>query len=262
LEYHFGDFFENTDDSGRIMYYFSGSIPFPTAIFDGIREVIGAEPGVLSEYLSVYYSELLNGSPCGLNIFVDYDSTTRILKVKSQVTAVDTFSNAHLRYAIAENHIHHHWGSQYTLWLDSLHHVVRKMLPDYNGIALSIEPGESFVDSQTCILDSAWNDKNCYVVVFVQRDGSKDFDKPVFRSAKSGLFETITWIFGDANGDGTVNSEDIVYLINYLFVQGPSPNPQVSGDPNSDCVVNVADIVYLINYLFKGGPEPLGGCAR
>lgn len=259
LEYHLGDMFENSDASQRGLYYFpDGSIPLPTAIFDGTDTIIGGEPETFDAYLSAYYAEMLNASPCVLNISVEYDSTTRFLKVKSKVTAVDTFSDAYLRYAIAESHIYHPWGSQYTLWLDSLHHVVRKMLPDYNGVPFNINPGEAFVDSQSYTLPPTWNDKNCYVVVFVQRD-EPEF-KPVLRSAKSGLFQSPTWVFGDANGDGIVDVADIVYLINYLFAHGSPPVPLESGDPNSDCTVNVADIVYLINYVFISGPQPLEGC--
>jgi len=131
-------------------------------------------------------------------------------------------------------------------------------VPDYNGIAFSLNPGGSLVDSQTYTLDSTWNDRNCYVVVFVQRD---DLDKPVLRSAQSGLFQTPNWVFGDANGDGAVDVTDITYLREYLFMLGLPPDPLPSGDPNSDCIVNVADIVYLINYVFIGGPEPSRGCA-
>jgi subtilisin family serine protease len=70
-----------------------------------------------------------------------------------------------------------------------------------------------------------------------------------------------TFICGDANGDGVVNSADVVYLINYLFKGGPAPNPIQAGDVNEDGVINSADVVYLINYLFKGGPEPCEGKA-
>jgi hypothetical protein len=28
---------------------------------------------------------------------------------------------------------------------------------------------------------------------------------------------------GDVNGDDTINSSDVVYLINYLFIGGPPP---------------------------------------
>jgi len=62
---------------------------------------------------------------------------------------------------------------------------------------------------------------------------------------------------GDANGDGVINSADLVYLINYLFKGGPAPKPLQAGDVNCDEVINSADIVYLIDYLFKAGPAPL-----
>jgi len=61
---------------------------------------------------------------------------------------------------------------------------------------------------------------------------------------------------GDANGDGIVNSADVVWLIDYLFKGGPPPDPLSEGDVNCDGIVNSADVVFLINYLFKGGPPP------
>jgi hypothetical protein len=67
-----------------------------------------------------------------------------------------------------------------------------------------------------------------------------------------------TFIRGDANGNGEVHIEDIVYLINYLFLGGSAPRPLEAGDANCDEVVDIGDLVYLINYLFLGGPPP--GC--
>jgi len=64
------------------------------------------------------------------------------------------------------------------------------------------------------------------------------------------------YILGDANGDGVINVVDVVYLINYLFISGPAPNPVESGDVNCDHTINAADVVYLINYLFIKGPPP------
>jgi hypothetical protein len=61
---------------------------------------------------------------------------------------------------------------------------------------------------------------------------------------------------GDANGDGVINGADIAYLINYLFVGGPVPQPWEAGDVNCDGFINGADVAYLINYLFIGGPAP------
>ena len=64
------------------------------------------------------------------------------------------------------------------------------------------------------------------------------------------------FIRGDANGNGEIHIEDIVYLINYLFMDGPPPPTVKSGDANCDEVVDVADVIYLMNYLFGDGPEP------
>lgn len=66
------------------------------------------------------------------------------------------------------------------------------------------------------------------------------------------------FVFGDASGDGLINLGDIVYLVNYLYRDGPAPEPSQAGDANCDGIVDLGDVVYLTNYLFKGGPPP--GC--
>ena len=68
----------------------------------------------------------------------------------------------------------------------------------------------------------------------------------------------VRYITGDANGDGTINVGDVVYLVTYLYKNGPAPDPLEAGDANCDGTVNVGDVVYLVNYLYKGGPAP--GC--
>ncbi len=69
------------------------------------------------------------------------------------------------------------------------------------------------------------------------------------------------FVRGDVNGDGIVNTSDVVYLINYLFRDGANPEPLIAGDANCDVSVNAADVIYLINYLFTGGPKPGCMCA-
>jgi hypothetical protein len=70
-----------------------------------------------------------------------------------------------------------------------------------------------------------------------------------------GSFEVFEYR-GDANNDNRLNISDAVYIVNYLFKGGPSPNPLETGDINCDGEVTVSDVIYLINYLFKGGPPP------
>jgi hypothetical protein len=63
-------------------------------------------------------------------------------------------------------------------------------------------------------------------------------------------------VCGDANGDDQVNVGDAVFLIVYVFSDGPPPEPLESGDENCDGQVNIGDAVYLINYIFREGPGP------
>jgi len=72
---------------------------------------------------------------------------------------------------------------------------------------------------------------------------------------------SVECIPGDANGDGGVNVGDAVYIIRYVFGEGPPPLPYqtCSGDANGDCTVNVGDAVYIISYIFKDGTPPVDG---
>jgi len=71
-------------------------------------------------------------------------------------------------------------------------------------------------------------------------------------------FMVRTYLRGDANADTTIDIADVMHLINYLFLDGPDPDPMAAGDANCDEVVDIADVVYLLNYLFMEGPPP--GC--
>jgi hypothetical protein len=69
---------------------------------------------------------------------------------------------------------------------------------------------------------------------------------------------TMWSVRGDINGPYCrIDVADVVFLLNYIFIGGPAPNPPCLGDvdlsggnPDSD------DVLYLISYLFLGGPPP------
>lgn len=76
----------------------------------------------------------------------------------------------------------------------------------------------------------------------------------------AGDFPVLEYWPGDVNFDGVVDIGDIVFLINYVFIYGPSPPHLISADVNGpDRVIDIEDIVYLITYLYKKGPDPLPG---
>lgn len=64
---------------------------------------------------------------------------------------------------------------------------------------------------------------------------------------------------GDADGDCVIDISDVVYLIRYLFEEGPEPIPPEAGESNCDGIIDIADVVYLLNYIFINGPPPCGG---
>jgi hypothetical protein len=68
-------------------------------------------------------------------------------------------------------------------------------------------------------------------------------------------FEVVVLSPGDVNGTGAIDGADVIYLVNFLFGNGPSPLG--SGDVNNDTFVDAMDLFYLINFIFASGPPPI-----
>ncbi len=64
------------------------------------------------------------------------------------------------------------------------------------------------------------------------------------------------YVPGDANGSGMITISDAVFLINFIFSGGASPDPVEAGDANCSGLITISDVVYLINYIFSGGAAP------
>lgn len=61
---------------------------------------------------------------------------------------------------------------------------------------------------------------------------------------------------GDANGSGTTDQSDAVYLIDWLTDDGDPPTHMDAGDANDDGSVNLSDAIYILNWLNLGSPAP------
>ena len=62
---------------------------------------------------------------------------------------------------------------------------------------------------------------------------------------------------GDANGDDAIDISDAIYTLQYIFANGPEPNPYCRGDVNGDVLIDISDPIFLIQYIFAGGGVPL-----
>lgn len=89
-----------------------------------------------------------------------------------------------------------------------------------------------------------------YAVVAVDKTGSSGVPTPIKPVSLCPVQR------GDANSDNKLTVSDVVYLVNYLFKGGRTPDPFCRGEVNCDGKVTISDVVYLVNYLFKGGPPP------
>ncbi|RKX27435.1 MAG: hypothetical protein DRP47_06495, partial [Candidatus Zixiibacteriota bacterium] len=68
------------------------------------------------------------------------------------------------------------------------------------------------------------------------------------------------WRFhGDMDYNCEINVADLTYMVAYLFLSGPGPEPTYFvGDLNCDHMINVEDLTYFVEYLFNHGPIPCG----
>jgi hypothetical protein len=116
-----------------------------------------------------------------------------------------------------------------------------------DNCVLAANPNQEDVD-QDAVGDSC---DNC---VDVPNPGQQDGDGDQIGDA-------CDWLCGDPDNSGYIDIDDIVYLIIYIFDNGPAPKPlEVSGEVNCLDDIDVDDAVYLIRYVFADGPAPCANC--
>jgi len=62
------------------------------------------------------------------------------------------------------------------------------------------------------------------------------------------------FVRANCNGQGDIDISDPVFLISYLFDNGPSPACEDACDVNDNGILNIADVVTALSRLFEGGP--------
>lgn len=66
---------------------------------------------------------------------------------------------------------------------------------------------------------------------------------------------------GDVVVDYSVDTQDIISMVNYIFKSGqPAMGGKKYSDISGDCTATAVDIILLVNYVFKSGPPPLPPC--
>ena len=105
----------------------------------------------------------------------------------------------------------------------------------------------------------------CYPVPDEDDDGISDWEdncRAVYNPDQNdtdgdGFGDLCDYICGDANSDNNTNVADASYIINYVFHDGPPPDPWEAGDANYDGSVNLGDAGYIVGFVFFDGNAPL-----
>ena len=61
---------------------------------------------------------------------------------------------------------------------------------------------------------------------------------------------------GDADASGVTNITDGIFVLNFLFLGGPTPSCEDAADADDSGAINITDGIYVLNFLFLGGPNP------
>jgi hypothetical protein len=75
-----------------------------------------------------------------------------------------------------------------------------------------------------------------------------------------GIGDACEAICGDADANGFVDIDDIIFLVNYVFLGGPPTSPYAFGDADCSGEIDIDDIIFEVQYVFAGGPAPCAAC--
>lgn len=133
----------------------------------------------------------------------------------------------------------------------------RSWFADESGEGLIGFVWDSICRDSTCI---DWDGETCieWECTWVDSIYHVDWSLVIFNNGAMALdCSACNWVVGDADGSGWIDIDDVVYLIDYIFVNGPEPIPVYdAGNPDCSIDVDIDDVVFLIAYIFSGGPEP------
>lgn len=131
------------------------------------------------------------------------------------------------------------------------------LFSDPDGEVLGLFDSAVWVDSFHCV-----DTPTCDTVdTFTYLDTLHFFDTTAFIYIAGARTFGPSCVLGDVNQSGSINSADIIFLVNYVFRGGPAPECSGNaGDVTCNGSTDASDIIFLVGFVFKGGPAPPSGC--
>ncbi|MDH3891660.1 MAG: hypothetical protein OEV49_11300 [candidate division Zixibacteria bacterium] len=60
----------------------------------------------------------------------------------------------------------------------------------------------------------------------------------------------------DCDPSGEITISDLIYLVTYMFSDGPAPIDMATADFGDDGSADITDLIYIVEYMFRDGPAP------
>jgi len=163
LQYHPNDtdVFGTTESAARINYY---AIPgYPTTIFDGTNQEIGGYNGTYDAYKAKIDSELPKPTEVSISL------TGSLTDFTADVSASNSMAttSAKVRFVVYEDNIPYSASNGENLF----RFTVRRVLSEQ---AVTLTPGKTVSVRRTFLPQAAWNSSNLGLVVFVQKDDTRE----------------------------------------------------------------------------------------
>ncbi|MEE9443289.1 MAG: hypothetical protein V3V99_11560 [candidate division Zixibacteria bacterium] len=240
---------------------------------DNLRLVVSidsvfARPGEKEIHLDVYMTNFRDTIP-GFNMLIQLDNPDLVKFGKSpdDTTAIDITGSLIDNWEFVSYHTSDHAG--YNIQIVALANATppfaNSIFPQENGLLLRL-----ILHTSAEIPDLIENTTvGVLINAFPQWTGFSDLDGNLIGFVDDGYDPQLIAFYngaitfggevaGDANGDGNLDVGDPVFIVNYVFRNGPEPASIISADANCDSDCDVGDAVYLIRHVFKSGPGPCG----
>jgi len=169
LEYHQGDDWEIPYSVNRIGYY--GITSFPTAMFDGVEEVVGGSvtSSMYPTYLPVYEGRKAISAFYIMILTVDWADATNVVATVNIERVFDYPYDIYLRLALTESHIPVSWFGQ-----TEIDYVVRDMYPDDIGTLVDPAAGPTWTFEIPISISDSWEWDDLELVAFLQDDATSE----------------------------------------------------------------------------------------
>ncbi len=166
---HNGDTYANVYSNARNSWY--GVTGYPTAYFDGVLSHVGGDSGssIYATYLPLVNQRMAIASHYTINAVGSTAGSQYTVQVVVAKPEADANTNVKLQAVLTESDIPQAWFNQTTV-----ENVNRLMIPDQNGTAISLNPGQETTVELNFTLNAGWVPDNCELVLFLQNMTSKE----------------------------------------------------------------------------------------